>query len=148
MNMDDFRKVSRDYVAQAAKIAKRDGVEGFSLVTSMGAKKGSFIPPLDVRGEIEEQVSEMNFDQFSIYHPGVLLDRPKMRWQEQILTRLPLVPKASVKTIAKEMERQAVMGLDHQFENDEPQVCTYENGDIIRGVDLTTCRKNPFFKRD
>jgi len=62
----------------------------------------------------------MGFEQFSAFRPGVLLDRPKLRFQEKILTRLPLVPKVSVKSLAKEMERQAVMGLDYKFKEEKP----------------------------
>lgn len=54
----------------------------------------------------------------SIYRPGVLLDRPNKRWQEYILTNIPFVPKASVKTIANKMRREAEMFIKSPIGNE------------------------------
>ncbi|XP_055991640.1 oxidoreductase HTATIP2 isoform X2 [Sorex fumeus] len=77
---EGFIRVDRDYVLKSAELAKAGGCKHFNLLTSQGADKSSNFLYLQIKGEVEAKVEELNFDRYSIFRPGVLLcDRQESR---------------------------------------------------------------------
>ena len=77
---EGFVRVDRDYVLKSAELAKAGGCKHFNLMSSKGADKSSNFLYLQIKGEIEDRVEELNFDRYSIFRPGVLLcDRQESR---------------------------------------------------------------------
>lgn len=70
---EGFARVDRDYVFEAAQLAKLGGCKQFHLLTAQNANKNSrFLYPR-IKGEVEEKVSLLGFDRLFIYRPGLLL---------------------------------------------------------------------------
>ncbi|MDF1573100.1 MAG: NAD(P)H-binding protein [Bacteroidales bacterium] len=79
-----FRKVDLDMPVNLARIASRNGVEGFIVISSIGAgsKKTGFY--LAVKTEMEEQVIQYDFKRLAIVRPSLLLsDRDEFRFGEE-----------------------------------------------------------------
>ncbi|XP_049637041.1 oxidoreductase HTATIP2 isoform X1 [Suncus etruscus] len=77
---EGFIRVDRDYVLKSAELAKAGGCKHFNLLSSKGADKSSNFLYLQIKGEVEAKVEELNFDRYSIFRPGVLLcDRQESR---------------------------------------------------------------------
>lgn len=77
---DGFVRVDRDYVLNAARLAKAGGVAHFHLQSSRGADKTSRFLYLQVKGQVEEDVEGLGFERYTVYRPGVLLvDRQESR---------------------------------------------------------------------
>ncbi|NWY42105.1 HTAI2 Oxidoreductase, partial [Sylvia atricapilla] len=70
---DGFVRVDRDYVAQAAELARSGGCKHFVLQSSQGANAQSRFLYLRVKGEVENLVQAIGFDHCTILRPGVLL---------------------------------------------------------------------------
>ncbi|XP_053384877.1 oxidoreductase HTATIP2-like isoform X2 [Mercenaria mercenaria] len=70
-----FVKVDRDYVVNSAKVAKDAGCSHFQVVTAYGADKNSSILYNKTKGEVEEQLKNINFQRLSIFQPALLLGK-------------------------------------------------------------------------
>ena len=70
---DAFKKVDFDYPLLLAQIAKQNGARGFHLVSALGASAKSSIFYNRIKGEIEEEISNIGFESFHIYRPSLLL---------------------------------------------------------------------------
>ncbi|XP_064371815.1 oxidoreductase HTATIP2 [Dromaius novaehollandiae] len=68
-----FIRVDRDYVAQAAELARAGGCKHFVLQSSQGANEHSHFLYLRVKGEVENLVQAVGFDRCTILRPAVLL---------------------------------------------------------------------------
>ncbi|XP_029065446.1 oxidoreductase HTATIP2 isoform X3 [Monodon monoceros] len=85
---EGFVRVDRDYVLKSAELAKAGGCKHFNLLSSKGADKSSSFLYLQVKGEVEARVEELNFDRYSIFRPGVLLcDRQESRPGEWLIRK-------------------------------------------------------------
>ena len=67
---EGFRRVDFDYTLSAAQLAKKQGCKHFHLVSSMGANKKSSNLYQKTKGEIEEAVTNLDFERCSVYRPG------------------------------------------------------------------------------
>jgi len=77
---DGFYKVDHDYVVNTAKLALDGGCRQLHLITSVGANKDSMFLYPRTKGEVEEELKAMKFDNLFIYRPGLLLcDRAERR---------------------------------------------------------------------
>jgi len=79
-----FRKVDLDMPVSLARIASENGVDGFIVISSIGAgsKKTGFY--LAVKTEMEEEVIQSEFKKLSIVRPSLLLsDRDEFRFGEE-----------------------------------------------------------------
>ncbi|NXU77550.1 HTAI2 Oxidoreductase, partial [Oreotrochilus melanogaster] len=109
---DGFVRVDRDYVAQAAELARAGGCKHFVLQSSRGADPGSRFLYLRVKGEVENLVQAVGFDRCTILRPAVLLckrqeSRP-LEWVVQkflgVLARVfPTAYSVPVETVARAM---------------------------------------------
>ncbi|NWJ08311.1 HTAI2 Oxidoreductase, partial [Crypturellus undulatus] len=71
--VDGFIRVDRDYVAQAAELARAGGCKHFVLQSSHGANEHSKFLYLRVKGEVENLVQAVGFDRCTILRPAMLL---------------------------------------------------------------------------
>jgi len=87
-----FRRVDFEYSLAFAKYAKESGATKISLVSSVGANHTSKNFYLRVKGELEEAVKKINFEQTNIYHPSLLIgSRAESRLIEQFGQKLSSV---------------------------------------------------------
>ena len=76
------RKIDVDYNANFAKNAKGNGVEDFVLVSAYGADRNSSMFYSKLKGELEQKVKELHFNQLTIFQPGMLERKNSDRFGE------------------------------------------------------------------
>ena len=80
-----FRKVDFEYSLEFAKIARNMGAKKISLVSSVGANCNSKNFYLRVKGELEEAINNLDYDQINIYRPSLLIGtRDETRFLEKL----------------------------------------------------------------
>ncbi|MCF6360276.1 MAG: oxidoreductase [Cyclobacteriaceae bacterium] len=70
-----FRKVDFDYPKMLANYGLKIGASSFHIITAMGADSNSNIFYNKVKGEIENKLKELAFEQLHIYRPSLLLGK-------------------------------------------------------------------------
>ena len=89
---DDYRKVDYLYCLNFAKRALKEGANRFFLISSLGAKRGKRNFYLNLKGELERDVSFLDYRTIYIFRPSLLRgDRKENRPGEkfaQFLTRI------------------------------------------------------------
>jgi uncharacterized protein YbjT (DUF2867 family) len=85
-----FYRVDHDLVLAAGRWAKQHNVSRFQVVSALGADKKSSSFYLKTKGEIEEALIALNFDQLSIYRPSLL--HAKNRGEFRLLEALAYWP--------------------------------------------------------
>jgi uncharacterized protein YbjT (DUF2867 family) len=81
---EKFRKVDFDYPVELAKLTKVNGAEQYLLVSALGADKHSKIFYNQVKGEVEEAISQIGFKSYHIFRPSLLMgDRNESRSGEE-----------------------------------------------------------------
>jgi uncharacterized protein YbjT (DUF2867 family) len=84
-SQDAFVKVDYTYVLDFAQLAKRNGIEKFVVVSSLGADKNSSNFYLKVKGDVENDLARLKFKNLIIVRPSMLLgDRKEFRLGELI----------------------------------------------------------------
>ncbi|CAN5496835.1 oxidoreductase [soil metagenome] len=84
-SQEAFRRVDFEYPLQSARIAARQEMERFLIVTAIGADPGSRIFYNRVKGEVEEAVRALPFESLVILRPSLLLgEREEMRPGERL----------------------------------------------------------------
>jgi uncharacterized protein YbjT (DUF2867 family) len=79
-----FRKVDYEYPMQIASIARANGVDGYFLVSSVGADARSSNFYLRTKGELERDIQSLGFLRISIFRPSLLLgNRNERRFGER-----------------------------------------------------------------
>jgi len=71
-DLTEYRKIDHDYPVKLAEIAKRNGVEQFHLVSSLGANKNSSAYYTRMKGETEEDLKSVGMNSLFIYQPSIL----------------------------------------------------------------------------
>jgi len=91
-NQEDYRKVDYDYCMNFAKRALEEGADRLFLISSLGAKRGARNFYLNLKGELEHDISFLNFRTIYIFRPSLLRgDRSENRPGEkfaQAFTRI------------------------------------------------------------
>lgn len=88
-SIEQQRKVDLDYQYQAAQQAKCAGVTSYFLVSSSGASARSLSPYLKMKGELEDKIIKLGFDQCVIFRPSLLIgQREQSRAGEAFAGRL------------------------------------------------------------
>lgn len=86
---ENFIKVDYTYAVNFAHVAKRNGVEKFILVSSMGADKNSSNFYLKVKGDVEADIARLKFNNLVVVRPSMLLgDRKEFRLGELIAKKI------------------------------------------------------------
>jgi uncharacterized protein YbjT (DUF2867 family) len=70
-----FKKVDLEMPASLARIASENGVEGFIVISSVGAGKSGRGFYLDVKTEMEDRVIQYDFKRLAIVRPSLLLSK-------------------------------------------------------------------------
>ena len=71
--LENQKKIDLDLNYELAKAAKENGFKTCVLVSSGGANADSMLPYLKMKGELEEKLKALNFDNLIILRPGALL---------------------------------------------------------------------------
>jgi len=80
---DEFLKVDYTYALESAETAKKNGIEKFLLISSIGADPCSSNFYLKVKGDIETSLEKLKFKSLIILRPSMLLgDRKEFRFGE------------------------------------------------------------------
>lgn len=81
----EMEKIDWHYPVSIAKIAQLNGVGAIAVVSSIGAKKNSGNKYLRIKGEMEEEILGLNFNNIVIARPSVLLgSRNESRFGESV----------------------------------------------------------------
>jgi uncharacterized protein YbjT (DUF2867 family) len=82
---DAFRRVDFEYVVNLAHAAKRAGAKRFLVISALGATTASQVFYNRVKGEMEETLRTVGFDELAIFQPSFLVgERAESRPGEQI----------------------------------------------------------------
>ena len=68
-----FKKVDLDLVTQVAKKAKQIGIKNVSVISSVAASDKSINYYLKIKGQMENNLRELGFDQLNIIQPSHML---------------------------------------------------------------------------
>ncbi|HMR88355.1 MAG TPA: NAD(P)H-binding protein [Saprospiraceae bacterium] len=80
-----FYKVDHTYCLEAARLSAANGVGQVLLISSMGADAASLVYYSKVKGEVERDIRNLNFESVNIVRPSLLLgDRKENRLGEKI----------------------------------------------------------------
>ncbi len=86
---DAFYKVDYTYCYEAAKLAAYNRVGQVVMISSIGANSSSSVFYSKVKGEIENDISQLAFESVNIVRPSLLLgDRKEDRLGEKIFTKV------------------------------------------------------------
>jgi uncharacterized protein YbjT (DUF2867 family) len=128
-----FRKVDYQYPMDIARLGLDNGATQFAIVTAMGADPESSFFYNRVKGEVERDLTAMNFPTLLIFRPSLLLgNRSENRLGERLAEgamRLfsPLIPAKykgiEAAKVANAMQTTAQQGLTgrHVYESDALQ---------------------------
>jgi uncharacterized protein YbjT (DUF2867 family) len=84
-SQEAFKKVDYKYPLDLAKIALTNGASRFLIISSIGADTNSRAFYLRVKGEMENEISKLNYKSISIFRPSLIIgDRKEKRPGENI----------------------------------------------------------------
>lgn len=84
-SQEAFKKVDFEYPLHLAKTTFNAGAKSFHVVTALGSNSKSNIFYNKVKGELEDALKNIKFEQLSIYRPSLLLgDRKENRLGEKL----------------------------------------------------------------
>lgn len=70
---ENFKKVDLTYPYEVARLALQNNAKRYFLITAMGADKNSKIFYNQVKGEVEEAISTLNYHSFNVFRPSLIL---------------------------------------------------------------------------
>ena len=82
---ENQRKIDLDIPASFAKLAKENGVPSIVLLSAYGASSQSKVFYSQLKGKLEDKIAELDFEQYIIFKPGLLLRKGSDRFGEKIL---------------------------------------------------------------
>ena len=84
-----FKKVDFDYPYQIAKMAEMNGVKQLLLCSAVGANADSIFFYNQIKGCLENELKQMNFESIQIFQPSLLLgERQEKRTAEKLFIQL------------------------------------------------------------
>ena len=91
-DLNDYRNIDFGINIGIAKLAKENGIPTVHLISAIGASTSSRIFYSKLKGEIEEAMKELNFDNCYIYQPSILIGlRSESRPLEFLAQKLMLL---------------------------------------------------------
>jgi len=127
-DQNEYKVIDHDYPIKLAEIARKNNVEQFHFISSVGANKDSSTFYLKLKGQTEESLKEIGLDCLHIYQPSLLTGhRVDSRLREELavlLMRLinplligPLKKYRSIPayTVAMAMFKQSLKNKDGVF---------------------------------
>jgi uncharacterized protein YbjT (DUF2867 family) len=73
----EYYKIDHDYPVMAAKLAKENGAKSVLVVSSIGADVNSTIFYTKTKGEMERDITALNYEHTHIFQPSMLLGNRK-----------------------------------------------------------------------
>jgi len=131
----EYRRVELYMPKEIAKIAKANSLNSFVFVSSGYADSKSSGDYLKYKGEVEEELKELNFPKLGIMRPSFLLgDRKEKRIGEKtgifvfnLLSPLFLGPLKKMKPIHSEIVARSMI----KFANEDLKKNTFESNEIV-----------------
>lgn len=81
-------KIDFDIPKTFAEIAKQNGVSSFVLLSAYGASAQSNVFYSQLKGKLEDTIATLNFEQYIIFKPGLLLRKGSDRLGEKIMVKM------------------------------------------------------------
>lgn len=133
-----FRKVDFDYPLNIARLCKANHVNQFLLISSIGANIKSRAFYTRLKGEVEQEIIKLNFDQTSIFRPSFLVgERKENRTGERtgiffanLLASFPVRKFKKYKPILARTVAEAMLQVSKV--NKENKITIYESDQIQR----------------
>ncbi|MAV56127.1 MAG: segregation protein B [Candidatus Pelagibacter sp.] len=86
-NKDEYRRIEYNIPIDVAKIAKENSVNTFFYISSIGANPNASSNYLKNKGQVEEELKNLNFPRLAIIRPSLLVgNRKSFRLGEVIFT--------------------------------------------------------------
>lgn len=82
------REIDHDIPAKFADIARRNGIPRAVVVSAYGASPASKVFYSKMKGELDEHIASLGFDQCVIFRPGLLLRKDTDRPGERIMAHV------------------------------------------------------------
>ncbi len=100
---DAFKKIDYEYALTAASLAKQQQAKRLIVVTAVGSNKNSSIFYNRVKGELEQALTDLGFDELQIIQPSLLLgERQEARAGEDLGQLLaPILSKVLIGPLSK-----------------------------------------------
>ena len=129
---DDYRRVELEIPKEVAQIAKSNLVNSFIFVSALYANPKSSGEYIRFKGQVEEELKELNFPKLAILRPSFLMgDRKEKRVSEKIgifvfklLSPLLLGPLKKIKPIHSETVARVMIAV---VQNDIQQTIVESN---------------------
>jgi len=84
-NKESYRKIDFDIIYNIARACKKNNVENFSFISTTGANIKSNNFYLNLKGEIENSILNLNLSSTSVFRPSLLLGKRKeKRYGEKV----------------------------------------------------------------
>ena len=84
---DEYRRIEYNIPVDVAKIAKSNSVNSFFYISSIGANSNASSNYLKNKGQVEEELKNLNFSKLAIIRPSLLIgNRKSFRLGEIIFT--------------------------------------------------------------
>ena len=74
---NEYRRIEYNIPINVAQIAKSNSVESFVYVSSLGANSNSSSLYLKNKGQVEEELNNLNFSNLAVIRPSILLGKRK-----------------------------------------------------------------------
>lgn len=103
VSKEDFIRIDKSAVLDFAKLCKKNGVEHFELLSSVGINHNSSNLYLRTKGELAEELKALHFKRLSIFQPSMIIT-PQNRYglsQAIILGLWPIIDKLFIASLKK-----------------------------------------------
>lgn len=133
-NKDDYRRVDYTYCMDFAKRSLKAGGDRFFLISSMGAKKGARSFYLNLKGELEHDLSFLNYRTIYIFRPALLRgsrneNRPGEKFAQALTRIIPFIgPLKKYKPIHADKVVDAMLKVAKQ----EDKGCYFYSSEIMQ----------------
>ena len=138
---DAFKQVDFTYNLKFAELVKQHGARHFLLLSATGADANSFIFYNKVKGQLEDAVKQIGFEQLSVFHPSLLIgEHSDKRMLEGIgqqvfnAAKSLLPPTWAYRPIEAERVAQAMCMVANQSPTHtaKSNTRTYSNADLLQ----------------
>ena len=135
-NKDEYRRVEYNIPVDVAKIAKANSVKSFYYVSSIGANPNASSNYLKNKGQVEEELKNLNFSKLAIIRPSLLIgNRKSFRLGEVIFTpvmnTLTLFAFGSLKKYKPIKIQNVVKAILHISKNVSDKI-VFESDELVR----------------
>lgn len=133
-DQEEYRKVDYHYCLELAKRGLKEGADRFFLISSIGAKKGVSNFYLNLKGELEHEVSFLACRTVYIFRPSLLRgdrkeSRPGERFAQFVTRLIPFFgPWKKYKPIHADKVADAMMKVAQQ----DDKGCYYYESEIMQ----------------